>query len=130
MAVQIGPGSETFPEHLDIGLGKYINAQMQTQPNFAGINSMFSTLGSMGPFVRGGTFYNPQEAQQYATPGYLSDRGQIAQGNIQNMFNLANLALATGTARGTTAAMIPELQSQQIQAQMAGSPSSLFGSLF
>lgn len=120
------PGDLTYPEHLTVGLGKYLQSAMQTQPDFSGINQMFSTLGSMGPLVRGGQFMNPEQAKEYATPSYLQARGQIAQNNIGNMFNLANLAMQTGTMRGQIAAMIPELQAEQIKTQSSG----LFGGLF
>lgn len=122
----MGPGDVTYPEHLTVGLGKYLQSAMQTQPDFSGINQMFSTLGGMGPIVRGGQFMNPEQAKEYATPSYLTARGDIAQQNIQNMFQLAQLANQTGGLRGQIAAMIPELKAQQIKTQSSG----LFGGLF
>lgn len=121
------PGDITYPEHLTIGLGKYLQSAMQQQPNFGGINQMFSNLGNQGPMVRGGQFYDPEQAKEYATQPYLQGRGNIAQANIGNMFSLADLALQTGTARGQIAAMIPELQAAQIRASLPGSTAGLFG---
>lgn len=120
------PSDLTYPEHLDVGLGKYAQAQAQRQPDFGGVNQLFASMGRMGPMVRGGQFMDPQQAQQYATPSYLTARGDIAQGNIQNMFALAQLMNQIGGLRGQTAAMIPELQAQGLQTQTG----SLFGGLF
>ena len=125
----MGPGDITYPEHITVGLGKYLQSAMNQQPDFSGINQMFANMGTTGPFVRGGTFYNPEQAKELATPSYLAARGNIAQNDISNMFNLANLAMGTGTARGNIAAMMPALQAAQIRANMAGT-SSLFGGLF
>lgn len=120
------PGDLTYPEHLAIGTGKYLQSAMQRQPDFSGVNQMFSTLGSMGPLVRGGTFYDPEQAKEMATPNYLQARGNIAQNNIANMFQLAQLANQSGALRGQIAQMIPELQAQQVQLGSTG----LFGGLF
>lgn len=122
----IRPGDLTYPEHLTIGTGKYINSLMNRAPDFSGSNQLFSQLSNMGPFARGGQFYDPSQVQQYATPDYLTARGDIAQASIKNMFDLANLSVMAGGLRGQQAAMIPELQAQQIQSQMSG----IFGGLF
>ena len=121
----MGPGDITYPEHITVGLGKYLQSAMNQQPDFSGINQMFANMGTTGPFVRGGTFYNPEQAKELATPSYLAARGNIAQNDISNMFNLANLAMLTGQSRGQMAAMIPELQAQQVQLGSTG----LFGGL-
>lgn len=118
------PGDITYPEHGLIGLGKYVNAAAQRSPDFQGINRMFAGLGQT-PLVRGGQFIDPSQAQQYATAPYLQARGQIAQQDIGNLFNLANLAMLTGQSRGSMAALIPELQAQQVQLGSTG----LFGGL-
>lgn len=119
------PGDLTYPEHGMIGLGKYLNAAASYQPSYATLDQSFRNFGQQGPLVRGGQFINPSEAQQYATAPYLQARGNLAQSNIQNMFQLAQLAALTGAGRGQTAAMIPELQAQQVALQSTG----LFGGL-
>lgn len=124
----MGPGDLTYPMHIEKGLGRYLQSAMNVQPDFSGINNMFSSIGSMGPLVRGGQFMDPQQTQAAATPGYLSARGGIAQNNLQNLFDLSSLQTLVGGDLGNMAAMIPALQAQQIQAKMSGA--SQLGNLF
>lgn len=114
-----------FAEHGLVGLGKYDRTLMQRQPPFAQLGQQFANLGRMGPVVRGGSFMDPSQAQQYATGPYLGARGQLAQTNIANMFENARLAALIGATRGNVAAMIPELQAQQVQLGSTG----LFGGM-
>lgn len=124
----MGPGDLTYPMHIEKGLGRYLQSAMNVQPDFGGVNNMFAQAGNMGPFVRGGQFADPQQVQAAATPGYLQSRGQIAQNDISNLFNLSALEAVVGGNLGNMAAMIPALQAQQIRAQMAGA--SGIGNLF
>lgn len=123
----MGPGDLTYPAHIEKGLGKYLQSAMNIQPDFSSINTMFSNMANMGPMVRGGQFINPEQAQEEATPGYLSSRGNIAANALNNMFQLAALQSTVGGDLGTIAAMIPSLQAQRVMAQSAGPFGGLFG---
>lgn len=121
----MGPGDLTYPQHIEKGLGRYLQSAMNTGPDFGGVNQMFSQMGKMGPMVRGGQFIDPSQAQQEATGGYLSSRGNIEQNYLGNLFQLAALQGLVGKNMGNIAAMIPELQAQQVQAGSSG----IFGGL-
>ena len=46
----ITPGQMTYPAQIEKGLGRYAQSALQMQPDFSGINNMFSSLAGGGPF--------------------------------------------------------------------------------
>ena len=126
----VSPGDLTYPAHIQKGLNRYLQSALNVQPDFSGINSMFSSFGNMQPMVRGGQFIDPSQAQQIATPGYLSARGNIASTGINNMFNLASMLSQGGVDYNTAMNYIPQLMAAQTRLQTAGGPAGLFGSVF
>lgn len=114
-----------YPEHGLVGAGKYFSTLANRQPDYGGLNQGYEGLRTMSPYVSGGQFVDPQQAAQYASGQYLSNRGNLAQTNIQNMFQMAQLMDQIGMGRSNVAAMIPELKAQQVQIGSTG----LFGGL-
>lgn len=115
-------------QHIEKGLGKYIGREMEAPPDFSALNKMFSNLSNPSLSAPGGSWLNPQEAQQMATPGYLSARGDTSASYLNNLFSLSALQDLIGRNMSGIAAMIPSLQAMQTRAG-AGGFSAIAGGL-
>ncbi len=125
MAVTPNPSDLNFPAQQEKRIERWANTDIRRGPDFSGINSLFGSLMSNPSLIaRGGTYTDPMQAQQEATPGYLQARGGVAQNRMQNIGNDAALAESAGTARGQILNLI-----NQLRAATIGGNSSLFGTL-
>jgi hypothetical protein len=120
-----GPTDLLWPSYTEGGIEKWAKTNLRTGPDFGDITKAFSSLMSNPSLIaRGGTWNDPQQAQQEATGGYLSARGGVAQNKLSEDTADAGLATSAGQARGQLLQLIPQLLTSQLGAQ-----GSLFGSL-
>ena len=121
----IGSSDLLFPRRSENQVKRSAELGLQTGPDFTDITKAFTAMTSNpGLIARGGAWVDPMQAQQDATGGYLSARGQIAGNWLNNRSALAGVESASASDIGQISAMIPELQTSAL-----GEQSGLFGLL-
>jgi hypothetical protein len=123
--LQPEPTDLMFPARTQNQVERYAKTDLARQPDFTDITKAFSSLMANPSLIaRGGTFNDPMQAQQEATPGYLSARSGVAQNRMNQIGADATLSQSAGAARGNILDLIPQLLAQRI-----GGQGSLFGAL-